>query len=513
MTSDFAEWLKRLDIRYKSAMISTFIFGIISQGMGLFNKLSVHDDVMYYGVGATYTSGRWMLHILKRLEEKFYGDGHYSLPAFNGFLAIFLIGLSVCLLIRLLDIRSMFFCIFISGIMVSFPVITCLFAFVFTIHFYMIALFFGLLGACFVCRSEKWYVWMAGIVLMGASTGIYQAFYPLTITAVLFFMIDTVVKSDDVRSMLRKTVTAGAGGLLAMVFYFAANKMYLAAHHAVLSDYKGVNNMGKSSLREYLSRAKDAYEEFFFPEKIGSKYFMYPGRISLLYKVCLVLSIVLCIILFVRVLRRSRIHALLLVLLLAVIPLAVNFIDVMAGRKEVHSLMVYAQVLPFVFLIWAVENVHFEKRLPQRVITAVAAVIASALLVMYCRVDNKCYLKAIFAQQEAISYLTTLITQIKETEGYKDEYPVAFVNAKHISDTSVKPGDDGALSDITYNTYRFDVIGYINSYSWLKFMQQWTGYAPTVVEGFDELEEVKKMPSYPDDGSIQIIDDTVVVKF
>ena len=46
-------------------------------------------------------------------------------------------------------------------------------------------------------------------------------------------------------------------------------------------------------------------------------------------------------------------------------------------------------------------------------------------------------------------------------------------------------------------------------------MKQWTGYSPIVIDAapFSELDEVKEMPSYPDDGSITIINKTVVVKF
>ena len=85
------DYIKNMDRRYKIAFFSAFIIGIISQGMGLFNKFSVHDDPFYFSdVGATYTSGRWMLDILSIFEERFFGDGPYSLPAFNGFLAIIL---------------------------------------------------------------------------------------------------------------------------------------------------------------------------------------------------------------------------------------------------------------------------------------------------------------------------------------------------------------------------------------------------------------------------------------
>ena len=86
----------------KTAVISTFLVGLASQGMGLFNKFSVHDDPANYGVGVTFSSGRWMLDFAGQLEGKLFGDYHYSLPAFNGILAFFFIAAAACLIIRLL---------------------------------------------------------------------------------------------------------------------------------------------------------------------------------------------------------------------------------------------------------------------------------------------------------------------------------------------------------------------------------------------------------------------------
>ena len=195
MQFDFTDLCKKLDFRYKCTIASTFIIGVISQGMGLFNKYSVHDDPMTYGVGATYTSGRWMLDVLGKFESKFYGDGHYSMPAFNGFLAIFLIAVSACLIIKTIDIESPFLCLFIAGVMVCFPVITSIFGYMFTLHFYMMALLLGILGAYCICKSDKWYIWCIGVIFMGASVGIYQAFVPVTITLILFYLMNTLIKS------------------------------------------------------------------------------------------------------------------------------------------------------------------------------------------------------------------------------------------------------------------------------------------------------------------------------
>ena len=117
-----------------------------------------------------------------------------------------------------------------------------------------------------------------------------------------------------------------------------------------------------------------------------------------------------------------------------------------------------------------------------------------------------------FAQQESISYFTTLVTQIKSTDGYTDELPVAFINARKIKDKSLH--ELNALADIRIAPYS-GVNAYVNDYLWIDYMGIWCGYYPSIIgeDQFKELPEVIEMPSYPDQGSIRVINDTVIVKY
>ena len=504
----------RLESRYKYALSSAFFVALFSQGMGLFNKFSVHDDVKNYGIGATYTSGRWMLDLLGKLENIYFGDGHYSLSTFNGFISIILIAFSACLVIRILDIKSRFFCMFISGIMVCFPVITSLFGFMFTFHFYMISLFLGVLGAYYICALNKWYFWMAGIILITASVGIYQAFIPFIISLVLMSCIKNVLTYHDVRLFFKKLFFSGAGCISFLLLYLMINNLFLSYLNVTLSDYMGISSMGQNSIRGYLSKAIEAYVHFFKPDTKAA-YFMYPGAILYLYYAVIGISIILCAITAFRLAKHHIVNSILFVILFLLFPLCTNFIFVMTERKTVHSLMVYAQLLPFVLFAFLMEHTDFKNKITKNIFSNVSIIIAVSLLLMYARVDNKCYIKATYAQQESISYLTTLVTLIKGTDGYKDEMPVAFINEKHLSDTSFKVGNYGAFRSITYVPYNMDAPEYVNNYRWKLFMSQWLGFAPTIAnaESFSGMAEVEQMPSYPDDGSIRIINDTVVVKF
>ena len=107
----------RLNIGQKYAFVSTFIIGVLTHGMMLFNKYSFHDDLIcIFQGGATFSSGRWMLFVAEKIKNLIFQDSLYSIPAFNGVFTFFCIAVSSCFLIDLFEIRSKYFSVLLSGI-------------------------------------------------------------------------------------------------------------------------------------------------------------------------------------------------------------------------------------------------------------------------------------------------------------------------------------------------------------------------------------------------------------
>ena len=195
----------------------------------------------------------------------------------------------------------------------------------------------------------------------------------------------------------------------------------------------------------------------------------------------------------------------------ALVPLGCNFIFVMS--EEVHSLMVYGQVMQVVLLVCLAAWSDIPLRFFRWLLTMGTALILAISGIMYIRYDNQCYLKTAFQQQEAISWNTTLVTRIESTPGFRDELPVAYVNRRNMQDRNLYNLEE--LDFLKLATYDENSQGYLNDWAWEAFLARWCGFQPETVNpdkvaGWPEVEE---MPSYPDDGSIQIIRDTLVVKF
>ena len=123
----------------KSAFISVLIWGMFANIYMFTNKISFHDDMgALFGVGTTYASGRWLLGILGDLVKKFYGN--YSLPVLGGFLSLFFIALAAIILVDVFEIHSRVNSILAGAIMVLFPAVVSVFAYMYTAPYYYFAL-------------------------------------------------------------------------------------------------------------------------------------------------------------------------------------------------------------------------------------------------------------------------------------------------------------------------------------------------------------------------------------
>lgn len=514
--------VKKLDKRIWIVLFSSVCWGILAHGMALFNKYSVYDDNKYmFKIGATYSSGRWMLDLLGKIYLYLFGGGFYSLPLFNGAVTIMLIAVSAYLMIHILDIRQTGLCVAVTGIMIAFPVVTAILGYMFTAPYYMTSLLLATSGIWVANRKKSVLNFSAGIFLMACSIGVYQAFIPVMLSLVLLCFIRSL--TADTTASLKSLVLSGlylfSAVISGILLYFLINKFFLSYYDLTLNTYRNINTMGKESVLEYLSRIPVAYYRFLVTSDIrgtvsGVKDYtsMYPFRLRHIYLLMLLFTALLSLRLIVRTFRKNFFRGFLLTLAVLMLPVAFNFIFIMCAADTVYTLMLYGQVMVFVYLMWLLDNSVFSICNLTRAVYGIGAVMLLFISVSYCRYANINYLKGEYQQQRMISYFTVLITQIKSTPGYRDELPVVYINPKENKDTVVKELNNFELFNAPpyYGIYEG-----INDLFWIYFMNDWCAFSPELAdeEDFKDLPEVIEMPYYPDDGSIQIINDTVVVKF
>lgn len=494
--------------KYRIIFFSVIIFGILAHGMILFCKISFHDDICaMFDVGTTLPSGRWFLEIIKRIQKYIYGSP-YSTPVFNGVLSLVFIAISCCIISDLLDIENKINCVALGGVFAVYPVVTSLFGYMYTAPFYMFSLMLAIISCQLICIRFNCVYYLLSMILLAISLGIYQAYLPFCLT---IYLIRMLLKCEQMKSW-KSFICYGCyylfnviGGLILYLLY---NFFFLTIWDARLSDYKGINDFGTTNLKGYIVRIYLASKEFIFPS-IKSSIDMYPMIMRKMYYIVLILTAVSCTSVFMIAYRNCIRYIFRNLCLLILFPITVNFIFVICDYTNVSTLMVFSQIMILIFMISLLEKV--KKNAMGNTIRMVGIFVMFFMILFYTKYANICYLKADYMQKQTISYFERLIVRIESLENYSIDMPVLFIDSKK---------EDKNLSHIpefdivTINPYAKNNI--INEYSWREFMQYWCGYTPlntNVNMDFYEDQRIMNMPTYPDDGSIRIIDNIIVVNF
>lgn len=589
-------------------------WGVAAHGMMLFSKLSYHDDMQeLYSVGGTTILGRWFLGVLGSLEKLVFGMGNMSLPVVNGLLTILFAGLLCCLIAGMFRIEGKAELAALSGLMVTIPVVTGLFGFMFTAHFYMLGYLLAGAGAWLITREADKDenclpagsgeqerkgnassagqageaddirakrkpassiaaigTWFGGIAVTACAAGIYQGTLAVTFTLLVLTLLQREVSGAH-PAFLKKGLRYLGCGAGAAVLYLIIAKICYAAQHLTVPDYAGLSGVGSTGAGEYLRRIALAYREALLPDRTAT-YNMFPAHTYTLYLLLLALAAVMSILVLVRMVRTdgNAKRALQCLILIALLPLAMNLIFVLTDAVWIHSLAMYGVTGEFVAVLllarWVakisvlqtgrkaddfpkaadrdkrpdrstdaakneaerLEAVNGEPEAAagsvkwkawqrswtkkgKRLSAAVTAILL-LLALSYVRYDNICYLKLDFMQEQAKSYMTQLAARIQSADGYEDGMSVVYMNEQSKESAALTGMDE--FSCVITQPYTVNTL--INDYAWRTFMKMWCGFDPPVWEvddTFDDRDDVKAIPRYPAPGSVQRIENVMVVKF
>jgi hypothetical protein len=288
-------------------------------------------------------------------------------------------------------------------------------------------------------------------------------------------------------------------------------KISLAVTGQTLNTYKGISSMGSfdvSRIPDIFSKIVINFFGIFLNNNIEISYNLVT---KVMFLVLHIISISFVILQTVRLFRyKDKLKALLYVVFALCYVLAINGIYFMC-EDGIYSLMYFSYVFMMILPLCLLDR-GFEIYGNGAIVMAeyVTVIFLMAGIACYCHFANGEYLSMDLSYRQAENYYNTLITQIKSTQGYEDTMPIAMVG-NEIQDATLYRND--ILSD-------FEMSGrdnsLVDSYSSLYFIKYYCGFDAEYVDisqaGIDQ-KMVDEMPSYPADGSIKVINGTVVVKF
>ena len=480
-----------------------------------------------YGIFKTYKNGRWFLGVIGAIEHRMFG-GNYSTPMFKGLIAIILISLSAALIVAIFRIRNKTHIFLLSTLMVVYPAVTVIMGYMFMAQCFTLALFLTVLGV--YLTVQKKYGFVAGIIGICLSLGLYQAY--LAVPAVLFLLalISDLIEEKEFKQVFITAVKYLMTLALGLVVYFVVNKIFLAVKGAQLTSYQGISDMGQTTIGDLIARVGTAYRYF-----VQLPFMDWQGlNTAFLMKVLFGCSILLTIVMiaFNIIKIKSIWNKLLLLVVAGLLPLAVNLVYVMCDENKVyvHGLMVYASVFVLLFPLLLL---HFGNRNTDTVGKnrmnlfmdwGIAAFMALTI-VYYIGYNNVAYTQSAMIQSQVDSYSTNFVSAIKNAEGYADEYPIVLVQNPDrdqpydFMDASMYIFEE--FEQIQITAYNTNMLLWMSNYSMPDYLKYRTGFNTANMKDYGELLEngeiekldfVDEMPCYPDDGSIKVSEGRIIVK-
>lgn len=370
-----------------------------------------------------------------------------------------------------------------------------------------------------VKHPKKWWLNLIAAVLLACSVGIYQAYFPNAVCLCLIAMILACAFGEEKEKFgtvllcaVRYVAVLGVG----MILYFVLNLVFHRYWNidVTMGGYQGLDVMGQITAESLVWGLKQCYKSF---AALCFEEILYLNTITSMMKsyfgVFLVVGLSALFLLYAG--KGNRAKKVLMLVGFLLLPIATFLIYVMAPEAYVYTLMIYPAVFLLVFLLVWVER--FARELPKcRIVSSlmqwVAVGLAGFILIIYIWYGNGCYMSMEYTKYHDMAYFETMVTQIKSLEGYRDDMPVVMVGME-VEDKTHQVGS--LLGDVFGMDGKSETN--VNAYSRNHIIAKYIGFVPEF-GGYEDIltwmerEEVKVMSCYPDDGSIKIIDDTIIVK-
>ena len=455
-------------------------------------------------------SGRWFLHFAS------YFNGFTQMPAVIGLFSVLFLALAAALAVSLLGIRSRALSALSGALMAAFPAVGYTFLYLFTASAYCFAIFLAVLSVS-LARRGRWH-WLAGCLLLACSMGTYQAYVTVAIgLSLLVIFRETLDPSASFSATLRLGVRLMLFLAAGAVLYYGILLVFLQVKDLELLSYLGMDAASSGYPFGQLPRLiLDSYKQVV-------SFFFLPGSangFADLWMVILDLAALAlggaCFLLHLgkKGLYRDRWRPLTALSMVALLPLGMDFGQILSPWSVPTPLMKYAFVSVYLLVLLAVGLLDSQgASAGLGAWVPPAAVLWGVLLLVFClNTNNLLYTASAQAHRATESYLTRLLARVEACPGYESGMEVAIVGA--IPEDQLTAQID-IYDQVDHYSVPRDTVAPLNKHIYY-YLNDWLNI-PVAEPDEDTMiavaasPEFQSMPLYPAQGSVQMVGGRVVV--
>ena len=491
--------------KLKFIALWVFAVGLVAHGYCYFNGNFSHDSLFSIheqSPAVMISSGRYLRPVYRLLR------GNFTLPVINGFLFLCFLSISVYLLTDILNIQKKSLVALTCGLLTANSTVALMNAtYLHDADSYGLALLLALAGVWVSLRLRHGNGY--AVLFYFASLGIYQAYIDVAIYAFLILALVELLRGEGVKKVYLKTIRNLLPIAAGMVLYFLG---ILVTQHMTQVSGGGLYNDPTAALSlrslgdRFLSCALALYLWFFSSAAHA------PGAVIGANLLMLALGVSLLVVLIRR--RRLPCSSLWGIIgILILMPLGMNTVNWIANIC--HWLTVFACYLSYLLVLVLIRLYEEDTAGGKRAVFSrkVWAVLAAVLIFDSCLYSNEISLKKELESAATLSTFTRIVDRMEQTEGFvPGQTKVAFVGL--LTDSPLSDERDGFDHNSTGLWNNFSTT-YYETYE--VYLRYYLGYPVHCVDSneiqkYEKMEQVIAMPSFPATGSVQMVEDVLVIK-
>lgn len=508
LLSHFLRWAANAVKQNRLPLFTSFLAGLLAYMFTFTNKLINHDEAFcLFSKGATVTSGRWGLGLMDCIFP------NISMPWIYGIITLVLICISACLIVRIFSVQNKLLQGLLASLTVVFPSLIGTYGYMFTSSSYGLSFFLAVVSVWLLQRKSRWLHLFALGSLIG-SLSIYQSYISVAASLLVLVLIYRLLHEEDMPAILKTGIYYVSFLIAALGCYYIATQLVLALTGATFSNYAG------SSITLHFSEIPAsvilAYTAFFrfFTENFHA--LIPTGFSSILHLIAIGSGIMLLAASCYR--QRFQFHARLWLLLLLIIllPLSINCMYLITSADSIHTLVLYSFIAVYILLtILADANLTPSGR--GRILTllrhtALNLLTLALALIIVCNIyiANAASLNLYLRYENAYAFFTSLAADLRMTPGFEESTQVAIIG--EYNQPEFYDEQFAFTHDLT------GIYGFLpDQYSAERFLNYYLGLSISFASADEtaalrQSQEFANMQVYPYYGSIQKIDDILVVK-
>ncbi|MBO5565103.1 MAG: glucosyltransferase domain-containing protein [Lachnospiraceae bacterium] len=490
---------KKLPVTVPAAFFAALFTGVVTHLYMLTNKLPNWDDLLYidnYAVSDAF--GRWFLPYV----HPFFSE--QSAPALNGTAALVLYAITACLIVLILEVKTVTAAALIGALFVSFPAVVSNMMFMYIGATLPLALLMAV-SAVYLTKRFR-FGFIAGFLLLFLSMSIYQAYLTVAACLLLLVLLGQILAGEEAKTTLKQ----GIGALVLLAVSAGVYAVYIQRYD--IAAYDGLDQVGSFSLQPItIARAYHRVLQYFVtaPPSFVTPFFLN------VYRAVIVVSAGLLLYLFIRRKHlRAPLQCFLLLLVLTLLPLAAGGIYILSPETQVGSpLVTYAYVTLLFVPLLLMEELKPTKK------GRVAAFLVTVLLFLAAygnyRLAGEAYFRASLSFERIENYYNRIIARVEADSDYHygdklciagdpwpDPNPLSAFNMKgnEFLDLEGIPLENGLFTSSTRGAFLHTYLGIVGTVSDAEYWK------------IMESEEFQEMPIFPDEGCVRKIGDTYVIK-